>query len=323
VAPGARSTPARMGDPELLLELAAGLRNALLERGERLPASWPDEIVADLRSGTIEGLLLHVPGLAPALGVLSLRPHRAFGQVHVGEGPDPRASAEAAILGLVEQLPPRLERLDVGVTGLAPEEEEALAAALTTRPGFALVRRLGLARALSHEDPPAEPPLPVGGRFRAVRERTIEELGRVDWNAFRAGSDAAFISDTVEGDTQLLQGILAGQLGRFLDEASTVLEVEDQVAGFVLVVEENPMVGVIVDVAVDPALRRQGAGRALLSRALRALVALGYTEARLWVTEANAPARALYEQLGFGWTTTAFLYSWRAPGVAPAGVSPH
>jgi ribosomal protein S18 acetylase RimI-like enzyme len=323
VAPGVRAGPARGGNAELLLELTAGLRKALLARGERLPTTWPDEVTADLRSGALEGVLLHSPGLAPSIGILSLQRKRAFAQVHVGEGPEPRASAEATMLALVERLPTGFARLDIGVTGLSPADEEELGRALSHGRGFVIIRRFGLERTLSPPDAPAYTPLPEGLRFRPVRERTIEELGRLDWEAFRAGPDAAFVSDTAEGDAQLLRGILDGQLGRFLDEASALLEREEQVVGFVLTVEESPQVGVVVDLAVDPNVRRHGAGRALLTRALRALVALGYTRARLWVTEANAAARTLYASLGFEPSSTALLYSWRAGAPSGAEPSPH
>ena len=50
---------------------------------------------------------------------------------------------------------------------------------------------------------------------------------------------------------------------------------------------------------VDPAVRRQGAGRALLTGALAALRAEGAHRCFLEVRAGNAPARALYESLGF------------------------
>lgn len=50
---------------------------------------------------------------------------------------------------------------------------------------------------------------------------------------------------------------------------------------------------------VDPALRRQGVGRALLNCALRALAAEGAGCCFLEVREGNAPALALYQSLGF------------------------
>lgn len=50
---------------------------------------------------------------------------------------------------------------------------------------------------------------------------------------------------------------------------------------------------------VDPAARRQGAGRALLTGALAALRAEGAQSCFLEVRAGNAAARALYESVGF------------------------
>ncbi len=50
---------------------------------------------------------------------------------------------------------------------------------------------------------------------------------------------------------------------------------------------------------VDPAVRRQGAGRALLTGALAALRAEGAHRCFLEVRAGNTAARALYESLGF------------------------
>jgi ribosomal protein S18 acetylase RimI-like enzyme len=57
-------------------------------------------------------------------------------------------------------------------------------------------------------------------------------------------------------------------------------------------------VGVVDLLAVDPALRRQGLGRALLLGALRRFAGAGLTEGRLDVAADNPPAVALYASVG-------------------------
>jgi ribosomal protein S18 acetylase RimI-like enzyme len=64
--------------------------------------------------------------------------------------------------------------------------------------------------------------------------------------------------------------------------------------------DDKAGVGEVWAIYVDPAAQGRGAGRALLDAAVRGLAARGYDEAILWVFEANAPARAFYERLG--WT---------------------
>jgi len=55
----------------------------------------------------------------------------------------------------------------------------------------------------------------------------------------------------------------------------------------------------INNVAIDPALRRQGLGRFLLAGALEAASHMGIRHATLEVRRSNAPAVALYRGLGF------------------------
>jgi ribosomal protein S18 acetylase RimI-like enzyme len=58
-------------------------------------------------------------------------------------------------------------------------------------------------------------------------------------------------------------------------------------------------VGSIGAMWVDPALRGVGLGRRLLERACESLIARGAKRLRLWVTDGNTRAMALYESEGF------------------------
>jgi len=55
----------------------------------------------------------------------------------------------------------------------------------------------------------------------------------------------------------------------------------------------------LVSMWVDPGHRRRGVARALISRAVRWATEHKADEVILWVADQNAPARRLYEQLGF------------------------
>ena len=55
----------------------------------------------------------------------------------------------------------------------------------------------------------------------------------------------------------------------------------------------------IITIAVDPAARRKGLGRALMRRVAAEALARGAEAIFLEVAEDNAPAIALYERLGF------------------------
>ncbi len=81
--------------------------------------------------------------------------------------------------------------------------------------------------------------------------------------------------------------------------------------------------GYVSMVVVDPAVRRRGLAKELLERARRATRARGLPYVVLDVLEANAPARALYERLGFETLRETAYFVHGAPseaGPAPVGV---
>jgi len=57
--------------------------------------------------------------------------------------------------------------------------------------------------------------------------------------------------------------------------------------------------GEVVAIYVDPPRWGTGAGRFLMQAALDRLAGRGWAEVRLWVLEANHPARGFYARLGF------------------------
>jgi GNAT superfamily N-acetyltransferase len=61
----------------------------------------------------------------------------------------------------------------------------------------------------------------------------------------------------------------------------------------------DPNVGEVLAIYVDPPAWGTGAGRLLLNAAVDRLTARGCDEVRLWVLEANHPARGFYAHLGF------------------------
>ncbi len=77
------------------------------------------------------------------------------------------------------------------------------------------------------------------------------------------------------------------------DALFLVAETGDTIAGYVVALDAADE-GEILNLAVAPAGRRNGLGRALVEEILEALVARGVRQVYLEVRESNAPARALY-----------------------------
>lgn len=105
-------------------------------------------------------------------------------------------------------------------------------------------------------------------------------------------------------------GLLRGDAGRFMPEASFVSLDGERLTGAILVSfwMEAPLVA---ELGVAPDRRRRGIARALLSMASTRLVALEEPRWALYVTEGNDPAIRLYRSFGFaqagGRTITAKL----------------
>jgi ribosomal protein S18 acetylase RimI-like enzyme len=77
---------------------------------------------------------------------------------------------------------------------------------------------------------------------------------------------------------------------------------------------DDPQVGHLARLNVDPDWWGRGIGTRLYDVALASMVAAGFPAATLWVLEANAKARSWYERLGWR------LSGARKPLYAPAGI---
>lgn len=315
--PGPR--PATEARPDDLLELTHGLRRELLARGEFLPSTWVEEAANDLKAGRLRGWIHGANGGPPGLAFFSPRSGRAYGHVHVTAGPNALGRARELLGTLRDALGASDPRLDVGLTGLTETEEDALRASADSGSGESALLRLAMEVRLASDL--LAPRLPAGLRQVRVREFSLNELARVDWMAYQGTADESLVADSPAEDARVLAEIQQGLLGRFLDEASTVLVSGDGgLAGFLFTAEQTPQRGVFLDLVVRPDLRQKGIGGFLLRWGMRALLALGYSSARLWVTESNAPARALYQGLGFRPAGRAVIYRFRPVVGAPASV---
>ncbi len=117
---------------------------------------------------------------------------------------------------------------------------------------------------------------------RPMTEGDIPAAVRLEALCFsRPWSAAAFRSAFAGGLTLFLAAQTAGETVGY--------------AGMQCVLDE----GFVTNIAVDPAFRRRGAGRALLAGLLEAGRERGLSTLSLEVWPSNAPAAALYESAGF------------------------
>lgn len=306
---GAAPRPASSASRPELEELLQGVRRELATRDEDPTGAWVEATATDLVRGAKPGWFLPGGGLA----FYARSGPAAYAHLHGAGGV---GSARVLADALRSALPAEVTSLDLGFTGLAPEEERALAADLAATPRSTVIARQAMERPLSAADGrlPAEPP--PGVERVPVSAVTLEALAELDRAAFRGSVDELLVGAEPQANLRALEALLAGNLGRFLDEASCALLAPEptRLLGAVLCAERSTQRALVGALMVDPAERRRGLGRYLLGWSLRALWALGYGTVRLWVSVDNAPAVGLYRAFGFQVSRSATIYRWDRPG---------
>jgi len=303
--------PTRGAPIDELLEQLQLVQRELVVREEGPTGDWVEGSASDLRSGAKAGWyypLVNGGGLA----FRSDRGAASFGHVHLAPGPQPIDRAASLSSALLDSVPAGAASLSVGFTGLANDLEEQLLRQLAARPGSTVIRRFAMERALAPDDGAELPPVPEGLTLVPIRDVTLEALAELDQRAFRGTTDELLIGSELAEYRRMLQSLLAGELGPFLDNASTALYRPNPPAlvGALLTCEKSARHAVFLDFMVDPPRRRRGLGRYLLRWGFRALWALGYERVRLWVTASNETARHLYDAVGFSVTHRAVIYRW-------------
>lgn len=299
-------------------EILLDVRRDLDRREESPSGGWVEETARELVAGAKPGWF-YPPKDGGGIAFYARRGDEAYGHVHAGSGSDRADRAVRLGTALAEGLPPDARSINVGFTGVAGADEREVARRLAERPGSTVIERTALERRLSAADGGPAPPIPAALRSLPVREVTLDALADLDERAFRGTVDALLVGGGPGGYREVLGSMLEGRLGRFVDEASVALiETEPvRLVAAVLTTEHSIRRAILVDFIVDPERRRRGWGRFLMVWVLRALWALGYESVRLWVTVANAPARALYDAFGFRPIGDAAIYRWDRPGASP------
>ncbi len=311
--------PATSAPPDELLELFQAIRKELELREEAPSGAWVESSAAESRAGTRPAWFYPPSDGGGGIAFYSRRGPKVWGHVHSAMGPAASERARRLAETLLGSLPPEVRWVSVGFSGFDLEEERRVVRGLAARPGAIAVERYQMERAVRLDGPPPPPEPPAGLELIPPRAATVQALGDLDARGFRGTVDDLVMGGTVEQYTEIVQSLLDSRIGRFLEEASTLLYQADppRLVGGILVSEASPREGVILDLVVDPERRMHGYGRFLLRWGLRALHALGYTTATLWVTEANDAALRLYESEGFRRTASTVLFHWTRPSGEP------
>jgi ribosomal protein S18 acetylase RimI-like enzyme len=314
--------PATGAPVEELLELTHGVQKELQSRGESLSTDWVEQSAHDLKEGALTGWYFPT-AQGRALAFYSLRPQRAYGHVHVVGRTSAVDHAESLVRRMRDSLPVSVLTMDVGFTGLTSEEERSLWERLQGLGGSTSIMRRAMERPIKSEDASEKPLLPPDCQLVLPRTIQLDTLAELDRTAFRGTADETLLGSDPQEYRRVLSEILAGKLGRFLEEASIgLVDKNERLIAALLTGEESTRRAIFLDLMVDPRRRREGIATFLIAWGCRALWALGYEAVRLWVTESNEPAMLLYRRRGFQPTATALLYRWTRAGAPEASGKP-
>lgn len=179
------------------------------------------------------------------------------------------------------------------------------AAALAARRGFARTRELWVMRR------PTAVPLPGSVVPDDLR---IRDYGSGDAAALLAVNAAAFAHHPEQG--ALDEAGLAERMAEpWFDPAGLLLAVDDdgELLGFHWTKQHDADTGEVYVVGVSPTAQGRGLGRVLTLAGLQHLASRGVAEVLLYVESDNAPARRLYEGLGFSHAAADTHVQYRRP----------
>ncbi|TWG91861.1 mycothiol synthase [Nocardioides sp. J9] len=162
---------------------------------------------------------------------------------------------------------------------------------LADRLQFARTRELWVMRR------PTVVPLPVVSPPEGV---LIRDYGAGDADALLAVNAAAFAHHPEQGALDH-EGLAQRTAEPWFDPAGLLLAVDrdGRLLGFHWTKQHDEHTGEVYVVGIDPAAQGRGLGKLLTVAGLQHLAARGVSEVILYVESDNAPARHVYEQVGF------------------------
>lgn len=209
----------------------------------------------------------------------------------------PRRDAEVEThAALLRRLSASAKPIDAALVQAMVDPEDRLEIEALGRAGFQTLAELMYMQRSIPRRPADPPPLPGGVTLEAYRPESRE--------AFIEGLERSYIQTR---DCPVLRGlratsdVLVGHMsvGRFTPDLWTLARLRGRPAGLMLLNIADPRVMELIYLGIGPELRRQGVARALLQRAMRWAAARSIRTMSLAVDTDNAPAMALYQQLGF------------------------
>jgi len=140
-------------------------------------------------------------------------------------------------------------------------------------------------------------PMPTA-RLGSVPGISIGPMAESDIDAIVGVNNRAFVNHREQGSMTVHGFRSLMGLAWFDPGGVHVARSAERIVGFCVTKQEEPAVGEVHLLAVDPELAGSGIGRALAQRGFSAMLERGAVTAQAWVDAANHPAVGLYQAFG-------------------------
>ena len=135
-------------------------------------------------------------------------------------------------------------------------------------------------------------------KSRNIAETDVHALAQLMLEAYQGTID--YEGETLEDAISEVKGTINGKYGTFLQKCSFIIENNGKAISATIVTWMDAMNMPLLAFSMTlPLCKNRGMTTFLLKKTMNALVGEGYKELYLVVTEANIPAKHLYEKLGF------------------------
>ncbi|MFW9998284.1 MAG: GNAT family N-acetyltransferase [Candidatus Odinarchaeota archaeon] len=156
-----------------------------------------------------------------------------------------------------------------------------------------------LTRFLTDKQEIAKTALPEGFKIELLYRIPEEKLYHCYYETFMNSQDVEFLARTEEERRKHFSDNIHPHYASFNGEASLVLLMGDQIAGFAMVHIISPEEGYLSDFGIHPDYRGQGLAKKLLSISMRIQAQQGLQTIVLHVSSHNEPAQKFYRDMEF------------------------
>jgi RimJ/RimL family protein N-acetyltransferase len=132
---------------------------------------------------------------------------------------------------------------------------------------------------------------------RTISTQDIPALGELMVAAYKGTID--YEGETLEDALSEIQDTLQGKYGSFLHDCSFLIEGDITLSACIVVLSDHMKAPLLAYSMTHPTAQNQGMATFLIKQCCNTLLAKGYHELYLVVTQGNTAAQHVYQKIGF------------------------